>query len=153
MVKKEYDLSFIGTIHSDRYKIVSELREQAQKEGFNVYVYLYIQHKVLFFYRKLFYRNFRMAKMKDFHFKSISTKDVAQIFLKSKAVLDINHPKQEGLTMRTFEVLSTGARLITTNRDILTYDFYDPALIALFDRNSLVLNKEFPNWRVHRSEY
>ena len=52
------------------------------------------------------------------------------------AVLDIEHPKQVGLTMRTFEVLASGRKLITTNRSIINHEFYDPLRMCYRQRTA-----------------
>jgi hypothetical protein len=60
-----------------------------------------------------------------------------------QAVLDIHHPGQSGLTMRTFEVLASGKKLITTNENVRNHDFYDPTLISIIDRNNPIINLNF----------
>ena len=40
------------------------------------------------------------------------------------SVLDINHLDQSGLTIRTFEALGAGKKIITTNSEIKKYPFY-----------------------------
>lgn len=47
-------------------------------------------------------------------------------YLDSKAILDIAHPNQKGLSFRPFEAMGLRKKLITTNADIVNYDFYHP---------------------------
>ena len=61
----------------------------------------------------------------------------------SKTVVDIQHPKQSGLTMRTIEMLGANKKMITTNADIQNYDFYHPNNICIVDRNNVVVPPEF----------
>ena len=63
----------------------------------------------------------------------------------SRAVLDIQHFKQTGLTMRTLETLGAGKKLITTNPDVKEYDFYDEGRVMTIDRANpaAALNLEF----------
>ena len=61
----------------------------------------------------------------------------------SKAVVDIQHPKQTGLTMRTIEMLGANKKIITTNSDIKHYDFYHPNNICIVKRNNVVVPTEF----------
>jgi hypothetical protein len=63
----------------------------------------------------------------------------------SKAIIDIEHPKQKGLTIRTFEVLGKEIKLITTNKNIIEYDFYNEANISVIDRNNPVIDDNFLN--------
>ena len=48
-----------------------------------------------------------------------------------------------GLTMRTIELLGLQKKIITTNIDIVNYDFYNPVNILIIDRDSPKINKEF----------
>lgn len=68
---------------------------------------------------------------------------VANIMHRSKAILDIQHPAQTGLTMRTIETLGIGRKLITTNTDIVNYDFYNEENILVIDRTNPVIPNSF----------
>ena len=50
-----------------------------------------------------------------------------------KIVLDLQHPKQQGLSFIVFEALTYGKKLITLNQDIVTYDFYRPENIHVVE--------------------
>ena len=133
----KYDLSFVGTAHSDRYSIIQQLRNQAESYGFNNYWYLFLQDKKLFLYNKLTNPSFAKAHLSDFHYKPLGRKALLDIISDSQIVIDIHHPKQTGLTMRTIETLGARRKLITTNHYVKKYDFYD-------ERNILVINREKP---------
>jgi hypothetical protein len=62
---------------------------------------------------------------------------------KCAAVLDIEYPKQAGLTMRTFEVLASRKKLITTNKTILQQDFYNPMRICFINRDNPSVPTDF----------
>jgi hypothetical protein len=47
--------------------------------------------------------------------------------------------------MRTFEVLGKKRKLITTNRSIKNYDFYNASNILVIDRSCPVIDKKFIN--------
>jgi spore maturation protein CgeB len=66
----------------------------------------------------------------------MSAETISQHYNECVAVLDIEHPNQSGLTMRTFEVIASGKKLITTNKKIVEHDFFDPARICVIDRNN-----------------
>jgi hypothetical protein len=59
-----------------------------------------------------------------------------ELFLNSRIILDIEHPKQTGLTFRSIEALGAQKKLITTNLSISSYDFYDDSNIFILDRLS-----------------
>ncbi len=138
-----YDISFIGTVHSDRYKIIKKIEEQAKKLDLKTYFYFYSPSKILFFFQKLFKKDFKYIKWKDVSFKSLSKSDVINIIEKSKCIIDIQHPKQTGLTMRTIEMLGGKKKLLTTNIEIMKYDFYNTDNILLLDRNNPKINVDF----------
>lgn len=52
-------------------------------------------------------------------------------------LLDINQVGQSALTMRVMEAIYLSKKLITNNRHILTYDFYDPDNILVLPENGL----------------
>lgn len=140
--KYEYDLCFIGTIHSDRYKVLKEIEQKAQKMQKRLYIYPYIQSKFAYCFYKLVKKEFRKTRGSDFKFEKMTSKDIAQIVEQSKAIIDIQHPRQTGLTMRTIEMLGMNKKIITTNEDIANYDFYNPKNIQIISRSLWDINLE-----------
>jgi hypothetical protein len=67
--------------------------------------------------------------------------EVAHIVACSRAVLDVEHPSQSGLTMRTIETLLSGKKLITTNLHIFNSNLFHPSRVHVIDRD----NPEIPN--------
>lgn len=67
----------------------------------------------------------------------IPLEEVMEMVAASKTLLDINRFGQKGLTFRVFESLGLEKKLITTNADIVHYDFYNP-------NNILVIDEEQP---------
>lgn len=138
-----YDYFLACTIHSDRYKIIRKLKAQVESKGNSFYSFLYFHSKLLFLVRKLYDINFLFAKKNEFSFNAISQSKIAEIISSSKVIIDIQHPGQSGLTNRTFEALGAHKKLITTNKNVKNYDFYNPKNIQVIDRDNPVLNEEF----------
>lgn len=138
-----YDLCFIGTVHSDRYNLVNSIKKQVEGYGLKTYFYLYFHNKILFFYKKLRDIKFYKARFSEFQFKSISATDLAQKIKQSGAILDIQHPHQTGLTMRTLEMLGASKKLVTTNKHIVEYDFFNPNNIVVIDRQNPQISEFF----------
>lgn len=132
----DYDISFIGTLHSQRYSEICGLRSIAQNAGLKFYTYFYCPSKLLFYVKKYITREFRYIPRKEVNFDSLSLDDVHNIISSSKAVVDIQHSRQSGLTMRTIEVLGNQTKLITTNQSISKYAFYNDVNILVLDLNS-----------------
>lgn len=73
----------------------------------------------------------------EYFSKKISLEEISKYIEKSKALLDVNREGQLGLTFRIFESIGLEKKLVTTNPDIVNYDFYNP-------NNILVINEENP---------
>ena len=74
---------------------------------------------------------------------SVETNEILEIYKQSFAVLDIELNIQNGLTMRTFEALGSGKKIITTNTEIKKYPFYNENNVFVIDRENIVLQKTF----------
>ena len=130
----EYDLSFVGTAHSDRFALIRKIQSLLQEKGLKTYWYLYLQSRKLFFWNKVVNPSFRHARPDDFNYTALPKNTLLDIIRKSRIILDIQHPHQAGLTMRTIEMLGAARKLITTNPSVVRYDFYSPRNILVIDR-------------------
>jgi len=130
------DLSFIGTAHSDRYEIISKLKDNLPVNT-NSYFYLYLHAPWVFYFYKLVNPAFKKSTKADFMFKPLDKFKVQQVFHESRAILDIEHPSQTGLTMRSLETVGAAKKLITTNRFIEEYDFFRKQNILILDRKNI----------------
>lgn len=139
----EYDLSFIGTAHSDRYIIAENASKWCARNGFKMFTFYFSPSKLLFRIKKLTEKSFKNFDPAKISFKSLSHSEIISVYSRSKAILDINHPGQNGLTMRTFETLGAGRKLITTNELVKKYPFYDPQNIWIINRGQPEYDKAF----------
>jgi hypothetical protein len=139
----KYDLLFLGTAHSDRYSISSEAVSWCKANRLKTYAYYFMPSRFVFIFKSLFDHSFKSFEYKKISFESLSVNDITALYKKSLVILDINHPGQKGLTMRTFEALGAGKKLITTNPDIKKYLFYNERNIFIIDRKNIVLDKSF----------
>lgn len=138
----EFDLSFIGTAHSDRYTVVKKL-VSSSSEKLKCFLFFYLQHPIMIAWHRIIEPSFRKVKIKDLSFKSLTKQQIVSVLERSACVIDVHHPRQNGLTMRTMEVLGAKRKLITTNVNILNYDFYNPANIVIIDRQAPILDEDF----------
>lgn len=143
--KYKYDVSFVGTIHSDRYAVIKQVREIVKNNHLRSYWFCYLQSKFIYYLYKVTKKEFAGTSISDFNFEKKNSTEIAQIVEDSKIVLDIQHPKQTGLTMRTIEMIGMNKKLITTNSSIKNYDFYNPQNIAVVDRKNVVIDSKFLN--------
>ncbi len=138
-----YDLCFIGTVHSDRYKVLKTLLDEAGRHGLRTCCYLYLQSRFIYYFYRVLKKEFRDTSIQDFQFEKKTSAEIAAVVERSKAVIDIQHPGQTGLTMRTLEMLGMKKKIITTNQDIVHYDFYRKNNVMVVDRNHVTYRKDF----------
>ena len=138
-----YDVAFVGTAHSARPRIAKQLQQQCRSRGSDSYHYLFLPHRLVFFYNKLLNRDYRQVTSGDIHYTPLSAQTIREIYGKSRSILDVEHGAQRGLTMRTIEMIGMGKKLITTNQSIREYDFYDPNNICIIDRENPVVEESF----------
>ena len=143
--KLDIDLLFLGSIHSDRYLVVQKIWEAARQfmPAIRLYAHFFYQSKWVFAIRKIVDRQFRAIPWGDVKWHSLSTQSTLELIGRSKILIDVHHPAQTGLTMRTIECLGARKKLITTNPDVQTYDFYDPDNILVVDRMKPVIPDSF----------
>ncbi len=63
--------------------------------------------------------------------------EVNKLVAQCNVLLDIHREGQNGLSFRVFESLGNKKKLITTNKDIINYDFYNPINILVIDKDNL----------------
>ena len=138
----KYLASSILTIKPGKLENYTKVKKMLPKG--DIFEYLYIQSKLVFWFYKFKYKNeFSGYKAKDFKYKKISREKTYSIFSQSAIVIDVQMKNQVGLTMRTFETLNLNRKLITTNSSIKNYDFYDDNNIFVVNDNVKEIPKSF----------
>lgn len=72
-----------------------------------------------------------------------SVAEVEALILRSKIIVEIQREEQVGLSFRIFEALGFRKKLITTNKDIVNYDFYNPQNILVLDEDDIEIPADF----------
>lgn len=135
-LKKEryqYDFSFIGTAHPQKYIFVKKMTEQLQKVYSSQFIYYFFPSRIVYVYRKFLNEEMKQAKYGEFHFVPLSFEEYDSIYKESRCILDSPQSGQTGLTIRAIEALGANKKLITTNPDIKNYDFYKPENIYVYE--------------------
>lgn len=140
---KQHDIATIATAHSDRPRVVREIGRQCEKAGGAVFEYWFLSSPVLFRFNKLTNPGFRALKRSDVHSVFMPIDAVCETLAMARATVDVEHPGQTGLTMRSIESIGLGIKLITTNASVKDYDFYNPENILVIDRRKPVLDMDF----------
>lgn len=128
----KYDFCFVGTAHPKKYKFINMMSEQLKLVYPKQFIYYFFPSPIVYFYRKVFNKEFRRAKYKEFHFVPLNGMEMNEIYESARCVLDSAQDGQFGLTIRVIEALGAKKKLITTNEDIVNYDFYRPENIYVY---------------------
>jgi len=141
--KYTYDVLFIGTAHSDRYIVAEAVKKIISQYGRVAFNYYYMPSKWVYWFKKFFDSSFFKFDYNNLSFTKLSHSQIIELYNKTNCVLDINHPNQEGLTMRTFEALGARKKLITTNPSINKYSFYNESNIMVINREDVKIEDSF----------
>tara|TARA_R110001592_G_scaffold53617_6_gene164411 strand:+ start:144 stop:1148 length:1005 start_codon:yes stop_codon:yes gene_type:complete len=138
-----YDACFIGTIHTDRYKVLEKVIDSLEARGRKVFVFCYYPSKQLYRLRALVDPGFRRFGRKYVSFTGMTLAEVVDRITESRAVVDVNRPDQLGLTMRTIEAVGAQRKLITTNADVVNYNLYNLNGVLVVGRENPVVTDDF----------
>lgn len=141
----KYHVVFIGSAHTDRYLIGEKVKEICNENNLKTFFYYYAPSKIAFILKKIFDKNLKKFDIKSLSFKKLQHSEIETFYSQSRVVLDINKPFQDGLSMRIFESLASGNKLLTTNQDIKNYPFYDAENIFILNRENLEIDADFIN--------
>jgi hypothetical protein len=136
-----YDWVFIGSLHSDRVSVLKRLTQSSRFQMF--FAYGFIHGGLLWFLRHLTNPKLWCHGSIKVSTTVIPFDQVNRIAQASKAVVDIEHPKQRGLTMRSIETLLLGRKLVTTNAEIKHSDLFHETRVCVIDRNNPNIPQEF----------
>ena len=77
--------------------------------------------------------------------KVIYANQAIELAKKAKIIVEFQRKDQTGLTFRVFEALGLQKKIITTNRDVMDFDFYNPQNILVIDENNIEIPEDFVN--------
>ena len=123
-IEADYDVAFIGTAHPKKYGFVQEVIEQCEGLLDRKYIYHFLPSRLLYARHKLLSENYKRAAYSQFHFDALTPEETEEVVSRSWCMLDSPQDGQRGLTMRTMECLGARRKIITTNEEIMGYDFY-----------------------------
>ena len=147
--KKEYryDVSYVGTAHPKKLYYINKMVNDSKDLFKNKFIYHYIPSKFKFIFHKITSEEYKNVKYKDLNNKKLSSEEIMDIFKNSKCIFDSPQEGQSGLTIRTLECIGAKRKLITTNKDNINYDFYNPKNIYVyedgFDKDSIFFKCEY----------
>lgn len=135
--KKDIDVFYVATMREEKRAELASLIDK--NIGKNNYIKLIhkLRYKDFIFKRKyLKFKNYYTERNMDVY-------ELANYYKKSKILLDISFTGQLGLGLRPIEAIASKCKLITTNKDIKNYDFYNKNNIFVIENNSILGIEEF----------
>jgi hypothetical protein len=130
-----HELFFIGSYHTDRLPVLENVMKL--NPGIELYSHFYI-NPVSFILNKIPVRKIRL-----FNFGKMKYFEMIKTIEGSLAILDIQNVSQHGLTTRIFEALGARSKIVTTNSNIIDYEFYNDRNILIVDRNNPIIEKSW----------
>lgn len=137
--KRKFDIYYLGSLRDKiRYKIIYNIYIYIYKLGLNYFLKLFINKKNKKYLPKSYEKDLIILE-------KISYKKNIEILKNSKVVLDINFSEQLGLTLRSIEAIGSETKIITTNKSIINYDFYNKENIIYIENvgDISLIPKEF----------
>lgn len=128
----EYDVFYVASYSKNRYSQLLKMLKICEENNLKFKYHLYIRNKLAYFFFKL---NNPKLKKKYVSTKLLSNEEKTDILLKSRAIFDTPLGTQTGITMRVIEGMIMNKKIITTNKHICEFDFYNPNDFLVFDDN------------------
>lgn len=121
--KRKYDIFYIGGLREKkRYHIIDKIYSYSIANNLSFFLKLITKEPEKFLNQEI------LSTVK------ISYDKNRKLLKDSKVVLDLNLEKQSGLTIRAAEAIGTKTKLITTNKYIKNYDFYNSENIFFINK-------------------
>jgi hypothetical protein len=136
------DWAFIGSLHSDRFRVLKQL--VAHNPSQHAFAFLFVPGRMTWWLRHMVdWSLWNASKEFRLSLQSMTAAQSRDVLSQSRAVVDIEHPRQRGLKMRTIETLLAGQKLVTTNSHVRDSELFHPSRICIIDRCNPVIPNEF----------
>jgi hypothetical protein len=148
--EKKYNVINISSFDK-RFESINEIANQLKnyKIKFNfLIVGKNIDYKVLKFRVIYWLKHKKSINIdRDIKFKSkkIGLDELISQYNNGNIILDLVQGKQTGLSFRVFEAMALKKKLITDNKAIKEYSFFNPANIMVIEKNKIKLDTNFFN--------
>ena len=119
----KYDVCYVGADKTNvRLKNLLDIKEVLRKNKVQNFFHIF---RVLKKYNK-----YELQETTNMFLKY---EDIQRIILESKCILELQMEGQSGCTLRTLVSMFLNRKLITNNKDIVNYDFYNPNNIFVIE--------------------
>lgn len=131
----KYDVLFFGT-EDKRISDLNKILDYLNKKNIKAKALLY-NHKSVASQPHPNYPYIDLAN------KLVKFKEAYKVNLETKIILDLAHENQSGLSFRPFEAMGLKKKLITTNKNISSYDFFNPQNIHIVNTENIHIPSDF----------
>ena len=119
----KYDVCYVGADKTNvRLKNLLDIKEVLRKN--KVQNFFHIFHVL---------KKYNKYELQETTNMFLKYEDIQRIILESKCILELQMEGQSGCTLRTLESMFLNRKLITNNKDIVNYDFYNPNNIFVIE--------------------
>ena len=127
----KYDAIYIGSL-DERVPRLIELAKDLKEKNLN-YLFLVIGKKKKTNALQLEHKN-----LITFSETRLNQKELIAYYKQANIIVDFIRPEQTGLSFRFFEALALQKKMITDNKGVASYDFYNPNNIYILDKKPKV---------------
>lgn len=138
--KQIYDIAIVGSFTVYRYSLLNSIK--ITNPEINIYFKLFAKKRVVWIY-KLVREKYCHVNLEDLMYRKMDAKEITQIYNQSSSVIDLPYFGQSGQTIRMIECMAMRKKVITTNTDVVNYDFYNPENIFILNDDMLLPNKKW----------
>lgn len=126
-----YRLSAIMRMHSNRLAYVDQVVDALRPDS----MFIYFFQKNIFEFASNFAKNPALywKWRRHIHFVPLAYDAYLDALANSDFTIDYAHPKQTGATMRCFEALAMGVKIVSNNRWILRSRYFNDDNVVIFD--------------------
>jgi hypothetical protein len=78
-INPKYDFLFVGTIHSNRFRMIQQIKQYAHSHSMSCYFYMYIPAPLVFYKMKYFEGKLPGAKRSEFRFSHLSRRETVHV--------------------------------------------------------------------------
>ena len=138
-LNKTIDIMMIGSYKYNRFLFAKKLLKFCHNNELTSLVIL--RASVFLFLTRLEHLRFKRL----FRSSPVSYSDMLKLLAESRACVEICEEGQNGLSTRQFEAMHARTKVVTTNKNVKQYDFYNPSNIYVLD-DGIEKNERVVEW-------
>lgn len=140
--EKKFDYCYVATLTEQRHLILQRMLDKANVKNAFIYIKDTPDPRIVPSLRRFFRGEEKKLAERNIYYKPLRYDEMLEVFACSRCIIDIASKGQTGLSMRPFEAMAVRSKLVTTNREIKGYDFYNPENIFTVDEENIRMPEE-----------